>query len=307
MLGKYIVGSFQQEKQLCLINYGRSKCQKCDLNIKGDLRDSRHVERMVKAYKPETILTSVKPPLLGIHYKTYIELNMLSMIELIKIAKGNGVKNFIYVSSIAASGHYHWHHNANEKEEQPLYTDYEAPYDISKRVAEDYLLAEHEEGKFNVISIRTGGIIGGKGDPYDYMRYPVLGGFEPAPPRVDSNFAGNIADALVVVYKKMKQDAAVAGCFYYYTGEPVSETDKIRIVAKATGKPLIILPSWVLYELEKWWTWARWNPNEYTNLDLLRMGLIEQTFDQTKFFETFKFKPKITLKEAIKNLYAESN
>uniref|UniRef100_A0A7S3LI18 NAD-dependent epimerase/dehydratase domain-containing protein n=1 Tax=Aplanochytrium stocchinoi TaxID=215587 RepID=A0A7S3LI18_9STRA len=163
MLGKYIVDSFKTETKLCLINYGRSKCKRCDLNIKGDLRDSRHVERMVKAYKPETILTSVKPPLLGIHYKTFIELNMLSMIELIKIAKKQGVSNFIYVSSIAASGHYHWHHGATEEDEQPLYTEYEAPYDISKRVAEDFLLAEHEQAKFNVISIRTGGIIGGEG------------------------------------------------------------------------------------------------------------------------------------------------
>lgn len=163
MLGKYIVESFQELDEVCIINYGRSECKLCDINIKGDLRDSRHVARMVLSYKPETILTAVKPPLLGIHYKTYLELNLFSMMELTRIAKSSGVQNFIYVSSIAAAGHYHWHHNSDGNEKQPLYTDYEAAYDVSKRVAEDYLLSMHEKDRFNTISIRIGGVLGGKG------------------------------------------------------------------------------------------------------------------------------------------------
>lgn len=306
MLGRYIMDTFSEVEDLCIISYARSKCEKCDISVRGDLRDVRYVKRVIEHYRPETILTSVKPPLLGIHYKVYIELNLLSMVELVKLAKSSGVKYFIYVSSIAASGHYHPHHMATEDHDVPYYTDFEAPYDVSKRFAEDYLLGAHEEGKFNVVSIRTGGIIGGEGDPYEYLRFPILGGFEPSPPRVDSNYAANIADALAVVYQTLKRNSKVGGQFYYYTGEPISETEKARLAARAQGKLFITLPLWMLEPLADFLHWIRWDPLTYNFIDLIRMGIVEQTFNQTKFHNTFtSFKPKWKLKEAIKEIYSK--
>lgn len=290
----------------CVISYARSKCEKCDVSVRGDLRDIRYVKRVLEHYRPETVLTAVKPPLLGIHYKVFIELNLLSMVELIKLAKGSGVKYFMYVSSIAASGHYHPHRMATEDHDAPYYTDFEAPYDVSKRFAEDVLLSSHEEGKFNVISIRTGGIIGGDGDPYEYLRFPVLGGFEPSPPLVDSNYAANIADALQVVYHTLKKNPKVGGKFYYYTGEPISETEKAKLAAEAQGKMFVSLPLWMLDVLVDFLHWLRWDPLTYNFIDLMRMGNVEQTFNQTKFFTTFSdFKPKWKLKDAIKEIYSK--
>lgn len=305
MLGKYIVDPFMEDKSLCIISYARSKCEKCHISVRGDLRDVRYVEHVLEHFKPDTVMTSVKPPLLGIHYKVYVELNMLSMIELIKLAKSTGVKYFVYVSSIAASGHYHPHHYATEQHDTPYYTDYEAPYDVSKRVAEDYLLALHETDKFNVISIRTGGIVGGEGDPYDYMRWPITGGLEPSPPRVDSNYAGNIADALKVVSEDIRKNHSLGGQFYYYTGEPMSETEKCKIAAEAAGNIFISAPLWLADYIE-YLHHLRWDPLQYSYIDLIRMGLVEQTFDQTKFHTAFpRFKSKYTMKQALLKIYGK--
>lgn len=303
MLGRYIVDTYSRDQSICLINFGRSKCPKCHVNVKGDLRDTRHVWELFKHYTPETVLASVKPPLLGIHYRTYIELNLLAMLEMVTAAKRLGVKNFIYVSSIAAGSHYLPHNLSTEAEDKPLYTDYEAPYDVSKRVAEDRILELHEEGKFNSIAIRTSGIIGGEGDPYDYFRLPFIISFD-TPAVIDCNYAANIGDALYVVDRKMKKKPSVGGQMYYYTGEHNSEADVAGFVAKASGKPIIKVPYWVLTKTIDIWTYFRWDHDVYTTLDLMRMAVVPQTFNQEKFHTTFpEFKPKFTMEETMEDLY----
>lgn len=303
MLGRYIVDTYKKDKNICLINFGRSKCKKCDVNVKGDLRDTRHVYHLFENFKPTTVLASVKPPLLGIHYKVYIELNLMAMLELVKAAKVSGVKHFIYVSSIAAGSHYLPHHNSPESEEKPFYTDYEAPYDVSKRVAEDRILELHEEGKFNTIAIRTSGIIGGEGDPYDYFRLPFIISFN-TPHIIDSNYAANIGDALYVVDRTLKKNPKLGGEMYYYTGEHNSENTVATYVSEAAKKPIVELPYELMQLAIEWWTWARWDPNVYNTLDLMRMAVVPQTFDQSKFHKSFPdFKPKYTMKQAMQNLY----
>lgn len=305
MLGKYIMEEFRQDHSLCLICYGRSKCKHCDIIIKGDLRDTRLVDRVLAFYKPDTVMTSVKPPLENTHYRVYIELNMLSMMELIKLAKHYTAKNFIYVSSIAAANHYLEHKMGKESDTAPYYTDYEAPYDMSKRVAEDFLLQQHVPGVFNAISLRTSGIIGGDGDPYDYMRLPVLLGFSPPPPPIDTNFAGNIAISLYHVWQQLPKQPHLGGQYYYYTGEHTVENDKMHVLAKHTGKYVVLAPMWLVEFLRDWGYWAKWDPHSYTFIDLVRMGTIEQTFDQTKFHTAFpNFKPKYTVEEALLQIYA---
>ena len=52
------------------------------------------------------------------------------------------------------------------------------------------------------------------------------------------------------------------------------------------------------------WVWLRWDWSVYTNLDLIRMAVVEQTFDQTLFHATFPdFKPALTMKDALQALY----
>lgn len=305
MLGKYIVESYKRDASICIINYGRSACADCHVNIKGDLRDTRHVGRVLDAFNVDTVLTSVKPPLMDIHYRTFIELNLLSMLELIKLAKLKGVGYFVYVSSIAAAGHYHPHVNASEADEALLYTDYEAPYDVSKRVAEDYLLAAHEEGKFSTVSIRTGGIIGGPKDPYDFYlsSFPFVPSFD-IPVVIDANYAGNIGDALYHVDRALHEDSALGGQFYYYTGEHNLETRVADIVSKARGVPVLKLPYWLIPEAIRWYSWLRLDHDVYGYFDLMRMAIVPQSFDQTKFHTTFAdFKPRFTVEQALNRLF----
>eukprot|EP00514_Thraustochytrium_sp_LLF1b_P009809 CAMPEP_0184558882 /NCGR_PEP_ID=MMETSP0199_2-20130426/46143_1 /TAXON_ID=1112570 /ORGANISM="Thraustochytrium sp., Strain LLF1b" /LENGTH=392 /DNA_ID=CAMNT_0026956155 /DNA_START=166 /DNA_END=1341 /DNA_ORIENTATION=- len=304
MLGRYVVDSFLTSQDLCIVNFGRSHCPLCHVNVKGDLRDVGLVQRVFDEFDVHTVLTAVRPPLLGVHYRDYIELNLLSMIELSQAAKKAGVRHFIYVSSIACASHYIPHHNATEADPQPFLTHYEAPYDVSKRLAEDFIIDLHEPGVFDVVSIRTGGIYGGSGDPYEHYQYlPFILSFD-VPAVVDANYAGNIGDALVAVREKLKQDPSVGGQFYYYTGDHIPEGVVARFASDATDRPLVTIPYFLLEIVIDVWSYLRFDHNTYSYLDLLKMAVIPQTFDQTKFHSTFtNFKQKYTLEQALHLIY----
>uniref|UniRef100_A0A7S3LQX3 NAD-dependent epimerase/dehydratase domain-containing protein n=1 Tax=Aplanochytrium stocchinoi TaxID=215587 RepID=A0A7S3LQX3_9STRA len=156
MLGRYIVDTWTSgDKGNCLINYGRKVCPKCDISIQGDVRDAAHIKRVFEHYNIDTVVTSIKPALEGTHWREFMEINVAATIEITKLAKAAGVQNFIHVSSIAASSHYKPAFMEDENSPQPLYTEYEAAYDLSKRLGEDFVLGSHEEGKFNTIALRV--------------------------------------------------------------------------------------------------------------------------------------------------------
>ena len=126
------------------------------------------------------------------------------------------------------------------------------------------------------MSIRTSGIIGGEGDPYDYQRtFPFIPTFD-TPAVIDSNYAGNIADALKVVDATLKASPAVGGQFYYYTGEHLGESEQAQIISEVTGKPLLRIPYSLLEFAVDAWLWIRWDWSVYSTLDLLRMAVVEQ-------------------------------
>ena len=155
---------------------------------------------------------------------------------------------------------------------------------------------------FVTVSIRVSGIIGGEGDPYDVYRLPFIPSFS-CPHVIDSNYAGNIAEALHVVDETLKTNPNAGGQFYYYTGEHLSESEVADLIGEARGKTVIRFPFAILETLIKVWSWARYDHSVYSNLDLMKMAVIEQTFDQTKFFSTFPYKPTYTMREAIMKLY----
>ena len=85
MLGRYIVDTWlENEPKVCIINYSRKTCPKCHVSIYGDMRDVNNMDRVLEHYKPETVLTSTKPPLEGAHYRDFIEINVAAIKELIK-------------------------------------------------------------------------------------------------------------------------------------------------------------------------------------------------------------------------------
>ena len=302
MLGEYIIDTFKQhDLSGCYINIGRSKCSKCDMNISADIRDIKYIDFVLEQIRPSTIIASVKPPLTSIHYRRYIEINLLSLLEIAKTAKRIGVKQFIYVSSIAASNHYIEHHNTNEKEHQLAYTQYEAPYDISKRVFEDFILSANDEN-FNTISIRTSGIFGGDRDPFMFLRYPII--IKSLTPVIDINYAGNIAEALYQVTEELKVNPSVGGQFYYYTGKAIPLSEIAEHVAKIRNLPLVVVTHQFIERVLNIWSYFIIDHHQYSEYDIYRMGTFEQTFDQTKFYTTFtKFTEPYEIFQSLNIIY----
>lgn len=313
LLGRYIVDTWKRDHpNVCLVNYNRRKCEKCDISIQGDIRDTRFINRALEFYSSSfvsqhltTVILSVKPDLEFTNYKTFIEVNVNSIIEITKKAKQLGIPNFIYTSSIACSNHYTRCFLCSEETEQPLLTDYEVPYDLSKRLAEDFILAQNSDN-FKTVALRVSGILGGPGDPFFHHRaFPFILTFQ-NPVIIDYNYAANIADALSEIFNVLSSERGpeVAGKFYYYTGEDIPEHEVAKKLNQVTGKPLLDLPYSLSTQLIRFWQWFRWNHDYYTALDLMRMADIQQTFLQTTFHETFpNFKPKYTVLQSIDEMY----
>lgn len=323
LLGGYIVDTWKREfKQVCLINYSRHRCEKCDINILGDVRDTSHIRRLFSHFSSQksqqkitSVILAIKPALTGTSWKTFMEVNVAAVVEITKLAKefSSGLTSkapfqVLYVSSIAAASHFIPHNLAKEEETIPPYTDYQAPYDLSKRLAEDFVLEQNDPDKFRTIALRVSGIMGGAGDPFfNHRMFPFVPSFH-SPVIVDYGFALNIADALAEVSKVLRQDTAPArmasGEFYYYTGEHISEGVVADRLVELTGRPLLYIPYPMLEVFFKFWQWFRWDHSTYSLIDLMRCADVVQTFDQSKFHATFPgFKPKYTVLEALEYLY----
>ena len=318
LLGKYIAKTWKREyPNVCLINYARTSCPGCDLNILGDVRDTQHINRMFRHYNSEgnpkqtitSVLFSIKPSLTGTDWRTFMEVNFSALAEVTKIAKQTGVKHLLYVSSIAAASHFKSNHLVTESDPQPLYTDYQAPYDLSKRLAEDFILHQNDEESFRTVALRVSGILGGVGDPFFHHRmFPFLFTFN-SPIIVDYGYAGNIADALAEMLRVVARGkkSAVSGQFYYFTGEHIPESKATEKMNELTGKPLLTIPYDLLNLFLDFWQWFRWDHNTYTLIDLMRCANVEQTFDNSKFHATFPdFKVKYTVLEALEHIYGSN-
>ncbi len=127
---------------------------------------------------------------------------------------------------------------------------------------------------------------------------------------IDCNYAGNIADAVYHVHQRLHQQGSredlecVGGQMYYYTGEHHTNAAMNEYMRAATGKPTLALPLALVQQLVIWWSWARLDPNKYSFLDMLLMGRVEQTFDNSKFFRAFPgFQERVSMAQAVQLLF----
>jgi len=313
------------------VSVDRRPNETADENILVDLCNVDEVERLVfGSYSVQSMVVAVKPPLIGPAYQDFIEVNMSAICDLAHLAEKHSVRQFVYTSSIACANH--WVHHVDVKESDaasnPRLTDLRSPYDLSKQVAERFILMQHKAEGMRTVSIRLGGLYGEDDDPYWNRRLPFGLSFdviwEPAIPMIDSNYVENAAEAMLRVVNRLSVDASVGGKFYFYThGDRRASQQEISVMlAQKSGRLHIALPycffpfivqllqviSSVLLMLPSW----PFNqpagravvPKPYfSNGSQNNMALYNQTFDNSLFRSTFGFSYVSTVNEAVEEMH----
>ena len=299
-LGQYLLISFRKSYEL-IINFSKSKeATDYNYNYHGDINNINNLEKIFEKHVIECVILAIKPNLLGTTLKTFIEVNYNGVKNVLELTEKYTVKRLIYISSIACANHYNHNIMCSEKEDQPLLSDYESPYDLTKRMGEDLIL-NYNSSKLKTISLRIGGLISNTNDTYtEHLQNIVMFGFSNHV-HIDTNYSGNVSDALLSIDNKLKEDIPnnISGKFYYYTGEHVSPTDIVRYLAKKQSKICIILPKFILQIFQK----QKKNINRYDYIHLISCASYEQTFDNTLFYKTFKFNENYKLFQGIDIIY----
>lgn len=167
--------------------------------------------------------------------------NVEGTLRLARQAVAAGVRRFVFVSSIKASGEQTRPGEAFNADDAPQVSD---PYGISKREAEDGLLALASETGLEVVIVRPP-LVYGPGVKANFQRLLMwLERGVPMPFGAIRNSRSlvaldNLVDLLVLC---LSHPAAAGQRFLVSDGEDLSTTELLRRLARALGKPALLLP-----------------------------------------------------------------
>jgi nucleoside-diphosphate-sugar epimerase len=173
--------------------------------------------------------------------------NVEGTLRLARQAAAAGVRRFVFVSSIKVSGEQTQPGEPFKADDQPQACD---PYGISKREAEDGLLALAAETGLEVVIVRPP-LVYGPGVKANFQSLlTLLERGVPMPFGAIRNSRSlvaldNLVDLLVLC---LGHPAAAGQRFLVSDGEDLSTTELLRRLASALGKPALLLPvpmSWL--------------------------------------------------------------
>lgn len=157
----------------------------------------------------------------------YFKVNRDLTVELAKKAKKEGVKQFIFLSTM---GVYGTETGYITKDTKP---NPKTPYAQSKYEAEQ-LLSEFNSSDFNVGILRPP-IVYGRECPGNYVRLARLAMLLPIFPDIDNERSMIYIDNLSEFIKKII-DNSQGGIYFPQNKDYVNTTDLVRLIAKAQGK-----------------------------------------------------------------------
>eukprot|EP00930_Biecheleria_cincta_P044862 TRINITY_DN30906_c0_g1_i2.p1 TRINITY_DN30906_c0_g1~~TRINITY_DN30906_c0_g1_i2.p1 ORF type:complete len:487 (-),score=48.65 TRINITY_DN30906_c0_g1_i2:428-1888(-) len=305
-----------------------------DLSVLADLREPAVLEQNLFAkYAVRDMIVAVKPPLVGPSYQFFMELNVAGVCDLAKLAEKHQVGTFVYVSSLACTDHWASKINCSETdpEANPPLSQLRSPYDLSKRMAEEFILRMHSSTGMRTLSIRIGGIYGDDDDQYWNRRIPFNLSLEvsnvPGAPLMDSNYIENVTEGLLRATCRLSSDASVGGRYYFYTiGDRhatqqelgvlmAAKAGRIHIQVSPAIGPYLFQVLAVLSSLPLQgpsWPFGQpagraVEPKPYfTTCSMSRMGFFNMTFDNTLFRKTFGYSHLFTTEEAIDHMNTAS-
>lgn len=180
----------------------------------------------------------------GLYLPEFWEANVTGTEHVIKACQHHGIDRLVYTSSpsvVHAGGDIE-----NQDESLPYATHFNAPYPMTKALAEQRVLAANGRSLANGSVLKTCALrphlIWGPGDnqllPRLIEKNQARGIRLPAPQKkIDTVFIDNAADAHLLALDGLKTNSSVAGrAFFISNGEPIAIGEMIERLLKAAGQ-----------------------------------------------------------------------
>lgn len=161
----------------------------------------------------------------------YYKVNRELVYEVAKKSKFDGVKQFIFLSSMSVYGV----ENGNIDKDTPLNAT--SAYGKSKIEAEE-LINKLEEEAFRIATLRPP-MVYGKGCKGNYPRLAGLALKTPIFPNIDNKRSMIYIDNLSEFVKQLIDNQS-AGLFFPQNGEYVNTSEMVRMIAEAHGKKIMM-------------------------------------------------------------------
>lgn len=196
--------------------------------LRGDVTSAEDCARILAGSQPyDVVISMVTPDLMRGTAEAFQRVNVDGIHNLLAACQNHGVRGLVYISSIAVLDHFRDHVDVDETEPLPPLEQYRSPYDRSKRLGEDAVLAADRPGGLRTCSLRMGGILSDMRDvALRYLTKPVvvIQGHGRPIDMIDMIDGFNAAHAIVLAVRAILERADEVGgeAFFITKGRAVT-------------------------------------------------------------------------------------
>lgn len=312
-LGRYVIEALRRE-------LGSVKITVMDLrpytgpwadeieSVHGDLTRGEDCARVLSAARFDVVISMVTPDLHRASAEAFQRVNVDGMKVLLAASRAQGVRAFVYISSIAVTDHFRDHVNADEGLPLPGLDEYRSPYDRSKRLGEDAVLGADTPGAMRCCALRLGGVLADMHDlTLRYLLGPMVVLQDHGRP-IDMIYAGNAGHGIALATRALldRPDGVGGHAFFLTKGRAMTTHELFTIAGGMLGRRVFVMPpamrAMVLHGLEAKHALAVRLRRPVPGIPLhtfMRIQSFTQTFDNTKIATVLGYTPRCTLEDGL--------
>jgi len=213
------------------------------VSVLGDLTAADDCARVLGSGSFDVVFSMVTPNLRKATAEEFERVNVDGIRTLVGACRHGEVRALVYVSSIAVLDHFRDHIDVDETEPLPPIEQYRSPYDRSKRLGEQLILAADRPGALRTCSLRMGGILSSMSDITlsSLTASVVLTQNESKP--IDMIYGGDAAFALVLAMQGLleRPDEVGGEPFFITKGRAIRSFEYATWVADRLGRRVVVL------------------------------------------------------------------
>ncbi|MCA9685711.1 MAG: NAD-dependent epimerase/dehydratase family protein [Myxococcales bacterium] len=206
-------------------------------SVIGDVTVAEDCARALARGPFDAVVSMVTPNLMRATEHDFERINIAGVGTLLAACREAGVRAFVYISSIAVMDHFCDHVDVDETHALPPLAQYRSPYDRSKRLGEDAVLAADAKGGLRTCSLRMGGILSSMDDVgLSNVRPPVVVIQRSSRP-IDMIYGGDAAHAIVLAIRALRErpDEVGGHAFFITKGRSIPSYEFVTWVAQRLG------------------------------------------------------------------------
>ncbi|MCA9621618.1 MAG: NAD-dependent epimerase/dehydratase family protein [Myxococcales bacterium] len=315
-LGPYLVDALAREMgsvDITIMDLRRYPGEGVDF-VHGDVTRLDDCHRVLAGGPFDVVFTMVTPDLYQAPAEAFAEVNARGIKNLVAACREHEARALVHTSSIAVTDHFRDHVDVDERLPLPLPNEYRSPYDRSKRLGEETVLAADDPGGLRTCALRLGCVLAAMNDvTLRHTLRPVILLQDYGRP-IDTIYAGNAAHGLALAgCAVLNRPDDVGGQAYFLTkGRAVTIHELYSLVGEHLSRPVVVLPSLARRALYRGLdaqhrlavAFGRSVPG-IPLCDFVRIQSFTQTFDNQKIAQDLGYQPRCTLEEGLARIIDE--